>query len=204
MAYLAIEQFDKSIEDCDQAIALNKDFVKVISLLTIDQAYYRKALAYREKLDDERAIETLKDGLKLDPENEDIKTLLKEAEEEYKEDHNLPKDNPEVMRFDKMLKWLKDGGSQFDKLKIRYYAEDYRGVHAARDIRKGETILYVPKEQIITLEMAIASPVGSKMYEKGLRQRLISPKHSFLATYIMQEKRKESTIWDPYIDILPK
>ena len=108
------------------------------------------------------------------------------------------------MRFDKMLKWLKDGGSQFDKLKIRYYAEDYRGVHAARDIRKGETILYIPKEQIITLEMAIASPVGSKMYEKGLRQRLISPKHSFLATYIMQEKRKESTIWDPYIDILPK
>ena len=80
MAYLAIEQFDKSIEDCDQAIALNKDFVKVILLLTIDQAYYRKALAYREKLDDERAIETLKDGLKLDPENEDIKTLLKEAE----------------------------------------------------------------------------------------------------------------------------
>lgn len=52
--------------------------------------------------------------------------------------------------------------------------------------------------------MAIASPVGAKMYEKGLRQRLISPKHSFLATYIMQEKRKESTIWDPYIDILPK
>ena len=84
-----------------------------------------------------------------------------------------------------MLKWLKDGGSQFDKLKIRYYSEDYRGVHAARDIRKGETILYVPKEQIITLEMAIGSPVGSKMYEKGLRQRLISPKHSFLATFIM-------------------
>jgi len=42
------------------------------------------------------------------------------------------------------------------------------------------------------------------MYEKGLRSRLISPKHSFLATFIMQEKRKESSIWDYYIDILPK
>ena len=52
--------------------------------------------------------------------------------------------------------------------------------------------------------MAMASPVGSKMYEKGLRQRLISPKHSFLATYIMQERRKPDTPWDPYIDILPK
>jgi len=29
--------------------------------------------------------------------------------------------------------------------------------------------LYVPKKQIITLEMAFASPVGKKMYEKGLR-----------------------------------
>ena len=84
-----------------------------------------------------------------------------------------------------MLKWLKDGGSKFDKLKIRYYTEDYRGVHAARDITKGETILYVPKEQIITLEMAIASPIGARMHEKGLRQRLISPKHSFLATFIL-------------------
>jgi len=89
-----------------------------------------------------------------------------------------------------MLNWLKDGGSNFDKLKIRYYVEDYRGVHAARDIKKGETILYVPKHQIISLEMAMASPIGRKMYEKGLRQRLISPKHSFLSTYLMQERRK--------------
>ena len=155
-------------------------------------------------MENERCIETLKDGLKLDPDNEEIKSLLREMEEEYKEDHNIPSTHPEVQRFDRMLKWLKDGGSQFDKLKIRYYTADYRGVHAARDIRKGETILYVPKEQIITLEMAIASPVGSRMYEKGLRQRLISPKHSFLATFIMQERRKDHTIWDPYIDILPK
>lgn len=68
---------------------------------------------------------------------------------------------------------------------MRFYSEDYRGVHAARDIKKGEIILYVPKDLIITLELAFASPIGKKMYEKGLRQRLISPKHSFLATYIM-------------------
>jgi len=50
------------------------------------------------------------------------------------------------MRFEKMLKWLSDGGSTFEKLKIRYYGPEYRGVHAARDIKKGEIILYVPKE----------------------------------------------------------
>ena len=55
--------------------------------------------------------------------------------------------------------------------------------------------MYIPKEQIITLEMAYASPIGAKMYEKGLRQRLISPKHSFLSTFIMQERRKPKSEW---------
>jgi histone-lysine N-methyltransferase SETD3 len=41
---------------------------------------------------------------------------------------------------------LHDGGSTFDKLKIRFYTEDYRGVHAAKDIKKGEIILHVPKD----------------------------------------------------------
>ncbi len=78
-------------------------------------------------------------------------------------------DHPERLRFEALLKWMKDGGSAWDKLKIRFYEEDYRGVHAARDIKKGETLLYVPKDQIITLEMGMASPIGRLMYEKGLR-----------------------------------
>lgn len=52
--------------------------------------------------------------------------------------------------------------------------------------------------------MAFASPIGAKMYEKGLRQRLISPKHSFLSTFLMQERRKADSPWQTYIDILPK
>jgi protein-histidine N-methyltransferase len=142
--------------------------------------------------------------LEIEPGQEDYIKLLEEAKTEYEEDNNLPIDHPERARFERMLKWLRDGGSQFDKLKIRYYTADYRGVHAARDIKKGETILFVPKEQIITLEMAFASPVGKLMYEKGLRQRLISPKHSFLSCFIMQERRKPESIWQYYIDILPK
>lgn len=153
---------------------------------------------------DLEAIDVLKKALDIDPSNDDIVKLYEETKQEYEEDNSLPIDHPERARFERMLEWLKNGGSQFDKLKIRYYTPDYRGVHAARDIKKGEIILYVPKEQIITLEMAIHSPIGKKMYEKGLRQRLISPKHSFLSTFIMQERRKPVSEWHIYIDILPK
>lgn len=158
----------------------------------------------REKLDNLASMEALKKALELEPTNDEYKKLFEETKNEYEEDNSIPLDHPERQRFEKMLKWLKEGGSIYDKLKIRYYTADYRGVHAARDIKKGETILYIPKEQIITLEMAFASPVGKKMFEKNLRQRLISPKHSFLCTYIMQERRKPDSQWNIYIDILPK
>ena len=94
---------------------------------------------------------------------------MEETKQEYEEDNNLPDDHPEKVRFNNMLKWLHDGGSKYDKLKIRFYTEDYRGVHAARDIRKGETILLVPKQQIIMLEMGMESPIGAKMFAKGHR-----------------------------------
>ena len=150
------------------------------------------------------ALEVLKKGLEFEKENEQILKLIMDIDEEYKTDNSLPYEDPERQRFEKMLTWLKQGNSKFDKLKIRYYGPDYRGVHASRDIKKGEIILLVPYNQIITLEMAFASPIGAKMYEKGLRGRLISPKHSFLCTFIMQEKRKEVSEWHTYIDILPK
>lgn len=110
----------------------------------------------------------------------------------------------EKVRFEAMFNWMVQGGADFDKLKMRYYGPDYRGVHAARNIKKGETILYVPKQEIITLEMAMESPIGALMAKRNFRARLISPKHSFLATYIMQDKRKEVSYFDKYTDILPK
>lgn len=99
----------------------------------------------REKLDDLSALEVLKTALEIDPSNDDLIKLLEETKQEYEEDNSIPVDHPERARFEKLLEWLHEGGSTFDKLKIRYYTADYRGVHAARDIKKGEIILYVPK-----------------------------------------------------------
>jgi len=84
--------------------------------------------------------------LELEPGNQEFKKLFEETKQEIEEDNSIPLEHPERQRFEKLLKWLKEGGSIYDKLKIRYYTADYRGVHAARDIKKGETILYIPKE----------------------------------------------------------
>jgi histone-lysine N-methyltransferase SETD3 len=66
----------------------------------------------------------------------------------------------------------------------------------ARACKKGETILFVPLKEIITLEMCMASPIGKPMFDVGFRHRLISPKHSFFSTFLMEERRKEVSYWD--------
>ena len=163
------------------------------------QAYYRQGLAYYEQVNKagapEKAIELFQKASQMESENKEYSEKFDFAVEERKEDEYVPVP-AEKERFEKMFDWMLDGGANFDKLKMRYYAPDYRGVHASRDIKKGETILYVPKDEIITLEMAMESPIGALMKARNFRNRLISPKHSFLATYVMQERRKDKSFFD--------
>lgn len=104
----------------------------------------------------------------MDPESVEMREHAKFAREELKEDNHVPV-QAEKDRFETLFSWMRDGGAIFDKLKLRYYAPDYRGVHASRDIKKGETILYVPKAEIITLEMAMESPIGAQMAARNFR-----------------------------------
>lgn len=125
--------------------------------------------------------------------------------EEIADENVVEKSNPERQRFEKLFDWMKVDGANYEKLKMRYYTLNYRGVHASRAIKKGETILYVPLKEIITLEMCMDSPIGKPMFARGFRQRLISPKHSFFSTFLMEERRKGAdSYYSEYIDILPK
>ena len=106
-----------------------------------------------------QVVEVLKVVVEQDPDNLELSKMLEAAVKELEEDENVPV-LAEKERFDRLLVWMKQYGAAFDKLKIRYYAPDYRGMHATRDIKKGETIVYVPLNEIITLEMAFATPIG--------------------------------------------
>lgn len=99
------------------------------------------------------------------------------------------------------MNWLSETESEYPKLKIRFYEENYRGVHSKTRIKKDETILFIPLDRLITLEMAKATEIGKAIIENTLD--LLSPKHSFLATYLLLERLKEDSPWKPYLEILP-
>ena len=62
-------------------------------------------------------------------------------------------------------------------------------------------VLYIPKTHLITLEMARQTPVGKKMMAVSLQ--LLSPKHSYLSTFLLDERRNEDSWWKPYLNMLP-
>ena len=59
----------------------------------------------------------------------------------------------------------------------------------------------MPKSHLITLEMAKQTGVSKKILEHKVD--LLSPKHSFLSTFLLRERLKPDSFWRPYLDILP-
>ena len=45
----------------------------------------------------------LKEGLKLDPNNDAMITAFEEMKKEYEEDNTIPEDHPEKQRFNRLI-----------------------------------------------------------------------------------------------------
>jgi len=103
--------------------------------------------------------------------------------------------------FKIFFKWLLDGGSTFPLLYLQFFSGNYRAIFAKRKIESNEDVLYVPLCQLMTSEVARASKVGKQIIESNVQLR---SRHSFLASYLLQEKANPSSYWKPYIDILPE
>ena len=195
---IELERYQDALDDSKKALEIDSSYMK---------AYMRKAEAERELLLNDDALKTLEHAISTDQESEygQLSEMYEEHKKEYEDDHQIEDTDPQKIRFDKLEQWLHEGGSKYDKLKIRFYNPIYRGVHAARKIKAGEEILLIPKKQIMTLEMAESSILGKKMMNHNMKMRLLSPKHSFLTTFILQElEQGEESYFFPFIDILPK
>lgn len=68
-------------------------------------------------------------------ESEDIKSLEIKIKEEIQKDNVLPEDDLEIQKITRLNEWLLNGNADFQKMKIRFYAKNYRGVHARRNIK---------------------------------------------------------------------
>jgi histone-lysine N-methyltransferase SETD3 len=89
------------------------------------------------------------------------------------------------------------------KLDIQFYSDDHRGIIAKQSIKKDEIFLIIPKDLLISIELAKSTELGQKV-SSFMYTELNSPKHCLLSCYILNEKINPKSKWKPYLDILPK
>ena len=97
---------------------------------------------------------------------------------------------------------MKDGDCDISKVQIQYYKDDYRALHAAQDIAKGDTIYYIPRDQVLSSEVIRDSKFCRTLINKGLKD--IPDEKVFFSVYILTEKAKAKSKFGPYLDMLPQ
>lgn len=195
-AHSAKKNFVEAEKDAFQVTKAKPDFAK---------GYFRLGVALEGQMRLNEAVNALNKAVELDGKDEAAKTALAAAsslmnEMKLTQSEIVLKDNPEKDRFEVMCDWLRDGGAKFPYLYLQYYDADYRGVHALARIPNDHVILDVPLKLIMTSEVAKDSDIGKRIINSGCKLRST---HSYLASYLCQEKYNKNSYWKPYIDILP-
>ncbi|CAD8159503.1 unnamed protein product [Paramecium pentaurelia] len=186
-AYFYLDDLELALQDCNRALLLNPNYIKALlnkAQILYEMGYIQDAIQCLESSGNHTS--------EIEKQLNYYKTLALQSSI----------DSGELDKQKRLLEWLKNGQALFPKIKIECYAEDYRGVNARKAISSKEVILFVPRSHMITLEMAKETPVAKKIIQ--YRLDLLSPKHSFLSTFLLQEKKKQDSFWKPYLDVLPK
>ena len=174
---LALKDALKSIE--------SEDFV--------ENANYVAFLCYLEMYDIDSAEKFLVNQNK----NKKLKSLLENKKIKLLTNSNKYKSFPKYIFF---LQNLYKYNSFFPKIEIQFYTDDYRGVVAKNKILKDEIIMAIPKQCLITLEVAFSKEYGKKISE-FMYHELNSPKHCLLSSFILFEEN--NPLYKYYFDLLP-
>ena len=77
-------------------------------------------------------------------------------------------------KMENLTEWMKKGGADIEKVELRYYQKNHRGVHANCHIKKGEPIMFIPSDLIINYEDTISkNPLCSNIIDIVRRKDLL-------------------------------
>ena len=103
--------------------------------------------------------------------------------------------------FAKLSDWLRASGAVTSGVKIEFYSESVRGVHAARDIAPHKRIITIPHACLITDQMARETPLGQRIQK--IATVLTAPKHCQLTCYILSMRERGDSFHRAFFDVLP-
>lgn len=103
-------------------------------------------------------------------------------------------------RIADLYRWLKHHGAALQNVQVQETGAEYRTVFANNRVPKNEILLSVPRVCIMTTSDAKASAIGQAVISAKCQ---LAHNHSWLALYLLQEKRNNTSFFGPYISTLP-
>ena len=102
-----------------------------------------------------------------------------------------------------LMNWVESKGGELESFMTIDHSEGYRSTHASAPIKKGETVLFVPYDCILTHKKVKESYVGDIMSTK--KMSLYSLTSTTMAMFLLYEKSiGDISHWYHVINALPK
>eukprot|EP00047_Mylnosiga_fluctuans_P022497 m.120831 g.120831 ORF g.120831 m.120831 type:complete len:449 (+) comp9283_c0_seq8:115-1461(+) len=102
--------------------------------------------------------------------------------------------------FSKFNAWFEAVGGHVEKVEIAPFADSGNGLRAREPIKKGEAILHVPLQAMITSQAAIDSDMGIWAKQEQMLMRM---PNVLLALFLVRELNNRASPWAEYIKVLP-
>ncbi|XP_055386662.1 actin-histidine N-methyltransferase [Condylostylus longicornis] len=101
-------------------------------------------------------------------------------------------------KIENFIKWAKENGALFDKVKISEFPGYELGLEATAEIKKGETLITVPRKIMMSELTVPSNKIGTDI---PFFDTMANVKLAFI---LLLEKLDENSFWKPFIDILPE
>ena len=105
------------------------------------------------------ALDMISVAVELEPSQQSFVELKTLISKEIEEDSKVPLDHPSRKVYETLTEWVTKAGGDVSKTKIRWYTENFRGLHATCDIKVGEVVMFIPDEQLVTQKVCGDSPL---------------------------------------------
>lgn len=110
----------------------------------------------------------------------------------------LPSD-PKIQEF---LTWTQSCNVETVGLEIRTGDKDYRAVHATMDLRKGRRVALIPKDALMSLEIAMDECKAAAILKKDAQ---VQSQQTYLACYLLEQRTLgEKSRWHAYMQLFPQ
>lgn len=197
LCFSKTHDFTRMFEDATRCIELAPNWAK---------GYFRKGKALEGLTKFKAAQKEYLKAVELEPGNPELQNVVKQIEKRLQAinfDYNkaVGGKHEQTDKFTVFLQFLVEGGCNFPKLYLKFYTTEYRAVHASATVNAEEEVLFVPRNMLMTSDLAKLSEIGKAIIQSGVELR---SKHSYLAAYLLQERENQNSKWKPYIDILPE